>query len=279
MPNSLSFKTKQLEQMLLAVAGALLMLAVFGPDIAQPSHQHAFADARRWFSVPNAMDVLSNIAFAAGGVAGLCSVYSLLQRVRVTAKHALAALFFAGLVCTAAASTWYHLRPDDAGLGVDRLGMVLAFAGLLGLAVAGHISHRAGATTAGAVLLLGPLSIWVWLASGNVLPWLVIQFGGMGLILLMATLPRLSGALAVRWDVVIAVYAFAKLFEAADHEVYALTAEMVSGHSLKHLVASLAAWPVLAAIRSATAVAFEHSFAPLKKPGRIQSANIDTTAM
>ena len=96
MPNSLSFKPKQLEQMLLAVAAAQLMLAVFGPDIAQPTHQHAFADARRWFSVPNAMDVLSNIAFAAGGVAGLLGVCRLLQRVRVTAEHALAALFLRG---------------------------------------------------------------------------------------------------------------------------------------------------------------------------------------
>jgi hypothetical protein len=33
------------------------------------------------------------------------------------------ALFFTGLLLTAAASSWYHWQPDDAGLAVDRCGM------------------------------------------------------------------------------------------------------------------------------------------------------------
>ena len=45
-------------------------------------------------------------------------------------------VFCAGLVLTALCSAIYHWEPDNAGLGLDRLGMAVAFAGLLGLAAA-----------------------------------------------------------------------------------------------------------------------------------------------
>ena len=67
---------------------------------------------------------------------------------------------------------------------------------------------------------------------------------------LLACLKPLPGALAVRWGVVIMIYAAAKLFEMADEAVYAATSQFISGHSLKHVAASCAAWPVLAALRS-----------------------------
>ena len=267
------FKLKKLEETLLLVLLGLLIGAIFGPTITQPAHQHAFADQRMWAGVPFAMDVLSNLSFAAWGVAGLMCLLGLAQRIeraKLNTEHALAAVFFAGLVGTAAASSWYHLQPNDAGLGVDRLGMVIAFAGLMGLAIAGRISHRAGAWAAGAVLLLGPLSVWFWLASGNVLPWLVIQFGGMGLMLWIAAMKPLSGAFAVRWGAVVAIYAVAKLLELADHQIYDLTSHIVSGHSLKHLVASFAAWPIMVVLSSA----LEGS----RKQGRIHSRNSDRSS-
>lgn len=257
-------KLKNLERKLLAVLLGLVAVGIFGPHVAQPLHQHVFADQRMWAGIPFAMDVLSNLAFAAWGIAGLACVHGLVKRKPINTEHALTGLFFAGLVITAAASSWYHLQPDDAGLGIDRLGMVLALAGLLGLAIAGRVSHRAGAVTGGAILVLGPLCICFWLASGNVLPWLVIQFGGMALMVWMAALKPLPGALPVRWGVVVAVYAAAKLLKLADHQIYNLTGQLISGHSLKHLVASVAAWPVVAGVVLACSAS--------RKPGKINTA-------
>lgn len=266
------FKLEKLEKTLLLVMLGLLVGAIFGPAITQPAHQHAFADQRMWGGIPFAMDVLSNLSFAAWGVAGLLCLFGVAQRTEraIKAEHALAGLFFTGLVCTAAASSWYHLQPNDAGLGIDRLGMAVAFAGLMGLAIAGRISHRAGAWAAGAVLIFGPLSVWLWLASGNVLPWLVIQFGGMAVILWMAFIKPMRGALPVRWGVVIAVYATAKFFELADHQIYALTEQAISGHSLKHVAASFAAWPVLAAVVS--------TLGAMQKQGKIYVRNSDRSS-
>ena len=271
------FKLKNLEMMLLAAVLGLGALAVLGPAITQPAHQHVFADQRMWAGIPFAMDVLSNLSFALWGLAGGLSLFGLLKRATLDTEHAaqqaaehpLAGLFFTGLVLTTAASSWYHLGPSDAGLGVDRLGMVVAFAGLIGLAVAGRISHKAGAWMAVVVLLLGPMSVWFWLVSGNVLPWLVIQFGGMGLMVWMAALKPLPATLAVRWSLVVAVYVIAKLLEMADHQVYELTSHVISGHSLKHVVASCAAWPVLTALLSALGAT--------QNQGRIHVTNLDNS--
>ncbi len=160
----------------------------------------------------------------------------------------MAALFFTGLLLTAAGSAWYHLAPDEAGLAVDRCAMAVAFAGLLGLLAADRISERAGAGLGLAVLLLGPLAARSALHTGNVLPWAVLQFGGMALLVLLALCHSRNAALAVRWGLVLLAYAVAKLLERYDQEIFTLTAQWVSGHTLKHLIAAFAAGPVIYAL-------------------------------
>lgn len=241
------FKLEKNENVLLGVVLALLIVAIFGPALAQPGHLHGFADQRLWWGIPCAMDVLSNLPFAVGGVLGL--IFLARQRRDISAaQQGLSALFFVGLIVTAGASSWYHWRVDDAGLAIDRLGMAVAFAGLLGLAASDRISGRAGVALSLAMLVLGPFSVAVWFASGNVLAWAALQFGGMGLVLWLACMKPVPGALAVRWGWVIMIYVVAKFFEQADEAVYALSSQWISGHSIKHLVASCAAVPVIAAI-------------------------------
>ena len=236
------------EVLLLAAALGLALLAAFGPPLAQPPHIHDYADQRAWLGIPCALDVLSNLPFALFGLWGLRVLGRLPAAALDGTQRALAALFFAGLVLTAFASGWYHGRADDAGLFIDRLGMSVAFAGLLGLAVASRISLRAGPWTAPVVLLWGVLGAWVCWRSGNLLPWAVLQGAGLALLLVLSWLrPR---GLAVRWWLIIAIYAVAKLCELADHVIYEATAYVISGHSLKHLVAALAAWPVIRALRA-----------------------------
>lgn len=246
---------EQREIGLWAAVLALLLLALWGPTVLQGAHHHDFADARGWGHLPCAMDVLSNAPFALWGVVGLVALAALqaastIRGEREVAQRGLAAVFLGGLVLTAGASSWYHLRPDDAGLLVDRLGMVVAFAGLLGLAAADRVSARAGWLLGAAVMVLGPVSVAVWATSGNVAPWLVLQLGGMALLLGLAWLPPMAGAWAIRWGWVIAVYGLAKLLELGDHAIFGWTSQLVSGHTLKHLVASLAAWPVIVALHN-----------------------------
>lgn len=272
------------ERMLAGLLLLMLVGALVGPALAQPSHYHEFADQRSWGMLPHAMDVLSNLPFALWGVAGL---WALLRAMRVQAVSGaaagLAALFFGGLMVTAMVSSAYHFQPGDAGLAWDRGGMVFAFAGLLGLAALRAVSARAGVALALAVLALGPLSVYSWSLSGNVLPWAVLQLGGMLLVVWFAWLPpvrsgRAWPVLPVRWMVVIAIYALAKLLELGDHAVYEWTGHLVSGHSLKHVVASFAAWPVVSALLAARKIKAESS-APSTRAGRFAKARRTTTEM
>jgi hypothetical protein len=244
--------------LLLALAVACLV-ACFGPAVAQHAHYHAFADQRAWWHVPFTMDVLSNVPFAVGGIWGLIALQRVQPAAPMNAQRCLAALFFGGLILTSICSGLYHWQPDNAGLVVDRLGMVVAFAGLLGLAAAERVSARAGWVVAGTVLLLGPLTVGVWANTGNLLPWAVLQGGGMLLIVAFALCKPASGAWGIRLSVVIAVYTLAKVLELGDHMVFEWTHGLISGHSLKHAVAALAAWPVIAVMHNHASIRQHHT--------------------
>lgn len=251
----------------LTACAVLLLLATCLPAVPQAAAYHHFADQRVLWGVPFAQDALSNLPFALFGVLGLRALAA--APGMAPAQRVSATLFFVGLVATAACSGWYHLRPDDGGLAIDRLGMVLAFAGLLGLAAADRISTRAGGALLFAVLLLGPISIALWRSTGNVLPWAVLQFGGLGLLLCLACLRPAHEAGAPNLGAVVLVYALAKCLELADHAVFELTQGWVSGHTLKHVVASLAALPVIAALRAPALHAGQNAAAGLSAHGRV----------
>ena len=257
-----------LEAALLAAVLALLALALWGPVLHDHPHQHGFADQRTLWGIPCALDVLSNLPFALAGAWGLVLLGRVRPGARDAATRATAGLFCAGLLLTAAASSWYHWQPDNAGLLWDRLGMAVAFAGMLGLAAAQRVSPRAGSATALVALAAGPLAVLWWAHTSNLLPWAVVQLGGMLLVLSLACLPQRAGPLALRLGAVIAWYGAAKLLELGDHAVFEATGQWVAGHSLKHLAAAAAAWPVLRALHSVTgrghgaALAGGHNGAP-----------------
>lgn len=49
---------------------------------------------------------------------------------------------------------------------------------------------------------------------------------------------------------VMAWYTLAKVLELGDHQVLAMTHGWVSGHTLKHIAAAMAAWPVISAVQN-----------------------------
>ncbi len=244
-------RTPRLELALCVICMSLFALGIVGPSVEQPGHYHAFADQRQLLGIPNLMDVLSNLAFAGFGAIGAWHLWRTSPASFGAIDRRLAGLFFLGLIVTSAFSGWYHLRPDNEGLAIDRYGMTIAFAGLMGLAASTRVSERAGQWLALAFLVCGAWSIQTWSALGNVLPWAILQYGGMALILGLAYMPARMGALSVSWLTVLLVYTLAKLLEHADQSVFEFTHGLVSGHTLKHLVASCAAIPVLAAIHRA----------------------------
>jgi hypothetical protein len=236
------------EWQLIGATVCVTALAVFGPTLAQYPHYHAFADHREALGLPSALNVLSNLPFVFGGLWGLSQVGRRAAAYTLNSRWWLAAFFFAGLITTSIGSSVYHWAPDDFGLTLDRLGMLPAFAGLAAMAAADRISVRSGDWVAAWVATVGSLSAWWWLHTGNLLPWAALQGGGLLLIGLLAVRRPAPGA----WDLplakVVGLYLVAKVLEMADQPVLDLTLGLVSGHTLKHVVAAAVVLPLLQAL-------------------------------
>ncbi len=230
-----------------AVALALALL----PPFPQPQEYHRFADARAWFGVPNFLDVSSNLAFLAVAVAGFVALRSASfadgrERLPYT-------LFFLALAATAFGSAWYHLAPDNARLFWDRLPISICFAALLSAVIAERLSVRAGLMLLLPLVATGAGMTWYWLWSemrgaGNVLTYFAFQLYALLAILLLMRLfpPRYSRGEDIYRMMLL--YGAALAAELLDRYIYAF-GEIVSGHTLKHLLAALAAYQVVRMLR------------------------------
>ncbi len=213
------------------------------------SHGHPFVDARAFWGIPNTLDVMTNLPFLLAGCAGLWCLKNP-GNGWARENRSSGRVFFAGLCLTAFGSATYHWLPNAWTLVGDRMGMAVTFAGAAGL-VLSHRCDRAVARPAmWGMLLLAAVSAILPATGGQMLPWAVVQFGGVLLIAVAACVrPDLSRPrFAV--GMLISLYVLAKLLEMGDELVYEATRHWVSGHSLKHMVAALAAWPVCAAVKA-----------------------------
>lgn len=240
---------------------SLLFAAACGlPAIAQDPAYHHFADQGHWAGIAHPLDVLSNLPFALFGILGLVQITQIraLQAHGTTLTHPLrcAQMFCVGLIATTLGSSYYHLDPQDATLLWDRLGMAVAFVGILGLLAATQVSARAATWTLVMASLGAVAALASWHLYGNLLPWVVLQAGGLLLILGMGMLrpsaARMSKA-PILWVMLALAYGVAKVFELQDHQVAELLNGAFTGHTIKHLLASAAALPVLWSLQSPAA--------------------------
>jgi hypothetical protein len=225
---------------LATIAGMLL----YGP-IAQFDAYHDFADRSAAFGIPHFADVLSNIGFAVVGSWGWLGLRAYRQHPALAAGWAGYRLFFVGLILTALGSSYYHLAPDDARLVWDRVPIALACGGLLA-AVWAETHARQESTTPAAWLALfavGSVAWWHFSAQhgvGDLRPYLLLQSLPLVLVPLWQTIDRSPRGDRVWFGVALFVYACAKLAELNDHPLLN-TLGWMSGHTLKHLLATVAA--------------------------------------
>lgn len=212
-------------------------------------HGHPFADSRTWWGIPHTWDVISNLPLLIAGLWGLWAVWGKCVRPLHESTRLALLAFFGGLVLTSAGSALYHWAPDAFRLVLDRLGMAVAFAGVLGLAMAERVGAQTARNTVLAVLVLAILSAVMPFTHGNPLPWVVVQFGGMAFLAWAAARRPLRTALGVSLGSVIALYVLAKVLELGDGFIFEATGQAVAGHSLKHLAAAMTAAPVIQALR------------------------------
>lgn len=207
----------------------------------QPADYFGFADSRRVAGVSNFWNVASNLMFFVFGVAGLW----LLRKNRLTTLQALSPAYpilFTGITLTAFGSGWFHLNPNNDSLFWDRLPMTIAFMSLFSIVLGEHVSVALGRRLLWPLLVAGAASVIYWslteaAGNGDLRAYGLVQFLPMILIpAILLMFPSAFDRHLFLWAA-FALYAVAKLFEALDTEILALTG-FVSGHSLKHIAAS-----------------------------------------
>lgn len=217
----------------------LLLLAIFLPAIAQNQNYHNFADQRTFFGIKNASNTLSNLAFVIVGLWSLINFYKN-KYVKITnAFSVLLNLFFITIILTGLGSSYYHLSPNDFTLVFDRLALSLVFAVILAMLASIRISERSGFHTLAELIILAPLSVLLWNYNGNLTPYAVLQFGGIIIIVLTLLLTKAQKQSPCFASLII-LYGFAKLAEFYDVEIFKLSQNLISGHTLKHLIGALA---------------------------------------
>lgn len=221
--------------------------------IPQYDAYHVFADSKAYFGIPNAMDVLSNITFGLTGLMGLIGlslgwILGQRQGVQVVAdrwqpRDIAYLAFVVSIFATSFGSGFYHWAPDDARLFWDRLPIACACASLLAavrIEVMNIRRFSLAAVNVLVLLLLALISVIWWKNTGDLRLYLALQLLAILLIPLWQMIyPTMH---QTRWVFAIAIgmYVMAKVAEVLDVAILSHTGFM-SGHTIKHLLASAAA--------------------------------------
>ena len=222
--------------------GVIILVAMADP-VAQDPLYHMFADQRPMLGIPNFMNVMSNLPFLVVAVLGWRIIATNEETVTPATRLAWNVFFF-GIALTAFGSGYFHLEPNNDTLVWDRLPMTIGFMSLVSLVISEYFSPQLGQRLLVPLLLVGIGSVAYWaytesIGAGDLRPYAIVQFLPMLLIPLTISLYRKRSDLGryVWW--MIGFYVAAKIAEQLDGNLYTIGVVM-SGHSLKHLLASLA---------------------------------------
>jgi len=240
------WKHGSLKTIYVTTLSAILIVAVFSLDpIPQDQTYYAFADNRTILSLPNFWNVVSNIPFVLVGGAGLFYSWSKNHPGLLPDLHVAYIIFFAGISLTGFGSAYFHYTPGDGSLVWDRLPMTIGFMGLFSIIIGEHISLRGAKLLLIPLLIIGASSVIYWgvteaHGAGDLRLYAIVQFLPMLLIpMILLTYRSVFDNIGFLW-IVMVLYILSKLFEYFDFAVFEI-GELISGHSVKHFVAALAA--------------------------------------
>jgi len=237
-----------------AASVAVLLLAAIFPPIAQSIAYHQFADQESFFSIPNFLNVVSNLAILLSGGVGVlyvlrCYRSSVQQSFINKAECWPYLVLFLSVVMIGFGSAYYHWAPDNETLLWDRLPIALGVTALLAAILMERVSLSLGLWALPFLVVLGAASVmyWFWteqFGAGNLNYYIVVQFYSLLLVVLLSMFFQSNYTRGGDVYQVIGLYAVAKVAETFDQEIYDLSG-VVSGHTIKHLLAALAIYLIV----------------------------------
>lgn len=231
---------------------ASIIVMFFIPRIPQDPGYHNFIDQRRLLGIPNFWNIITNIPFIIAGGLGLYVCNSKVPRGALPDLSSGYRVFFLGILLVGFGSAYYHYNPSTQTLLWDRLPMTIAFMAFLCVIIGENISVRSANRLLAPALVTGLGAVIYWYVTeakgvGDLRPYGLVQFLPMVLIPLILVLYRSRLSKTGYIWAALGAYAVAKIAEHQDAAIYQLSG-IISGHSLKHLLASLGALIMVAAL-------------------------------
>ena len=175
-------------------------------------HYHNFADKKKY------TDILTNLPIL---IAGYYILSFQNQKLKILGIH---------VILLSIASTYYHIKPNNNTILVDLLTISLISALLIMYLLDIQNNHIKIL-----LYLSGIASVLYWKCTGNLLPYSILWLSVIFLLLYVYydTEYRYESLLIVILIVII------RLVEIYDKQIYKLTNNILSGHSLKHILAGI----------------------------------------
>ena len=216
--------------------GTVVLIALLDP-ISQDLNYHKFIDTRTLTSIPNFLNVYSNLPYILVGQIGL----QLFCRNSSSRPSLAWGIFFLGVFLVGFGSSYYHLNPNNDTLVWDRLPMTIGFMGLFVALLSEWFSNKFSILLL-PMCLLGMYSVYYWHVTDDLRLYAWVQFFPLLFIVVAGLLfkPNMPHVNYIYLGLV--CYAFSKLFEHFDTQIHALTGQIISGHTLKHFAAAYATY-------------------------------------
>lgn len=228
---------------ILAAACIGIIAAMLVAPIAQDPAYHNFTDTRTLYGIDNFWNVASNIPFALFGVLGLYKASQPLPAINMRKLQGAYTLFFTSAILVSFGSSYYHSNPSTDTLLWDRLPMAIAFMTLFSIIISEYISLASGRLLLIPLLAVGAGSVIYWfqteqLGAGDLRPYIIVQFLPLLLIPTILIMFRSAGKSSKYLWALLLIYLLSKISEHFDGYIFNLSHD-ISGHSVKHLLASL----------------------------------------
>lgn len=223
--------------LLLGLAAVAVVAALLHDAWPQDVGYHNFADQREFWRVPNFWNVVTNGPFV---LAGLYGLWIWPNAVWADNRDRWPWLLIAiAAILIGFGSGYYHWHPDNHTLFWDRLPMTLAFMGLFAAAIAERVHTGWGFFLFGPFVLLGIFSVEYWRELDDLRFYILVQFYPMvALPLVLLLFPSRYTHGRMLWWLAL-LYGLAKIAEGFDRQIFAATGYLISGHSIKHVLAAL----------------------------------------
>lgn len=196
--------------------------------ISLPKGYHNFADKRRLAGLPNALNVLSNLFII------IPVIYLLKHKTENnTENNTNNNLLIIHITLLSLASAYYHYNPTDKSIFWDII--MIATLSIIVLNIINE--YKCGIL----FYILGILSVVYWKQTGDIRLYLLILIGVPIIFFLKYYDNEEEDDNGVKKNLYIILF-FTVLYrfvEYYDHQIYNLTNNMISGHTLKHIFAGL----------------------------------------